>query len=115
MKVFLFFLIMIACTVIANIFMKIGASGMDASLGGFLARLFSWRVIVGLSFFVTSAMIYLIILSKVPLSVAQSFAAAQFIAVILTSWIILSEPITPMQWMGMALIAAGIGVVGLAR
>lgn len=115
MKIALAFLVMIACTVIANLFMKMGASGMDASAGGFLARLFSWRVIIGLGFFGASAMIYLIILSRVPLSLAQSFAAAQFIAVILASWIILAEPIGPGQWFGMGLIALGIAVAGLAR
>ncbi len=108
-------LAMIVCTVIANLFMKIGASAGDTSASGFLARLFSVRVLIGLGFFGTSAMIYLIILSRVPLSVAQSFAAAQFCAVILASWIILAEPIGPVQWLGMALIALGIGIVGLSR
>lgn len=115
MKIALTFLVMIACTVVANLFMKTGVTGMEAGIGGFLSRLFSWRVIIGLSFFGTSAMIYLVILSRIPLSVAQSFAAAQFVAVILASWIILAEPIGPGQWFGMGLIALGIAVVGLAR
>lgn len=115
MKIALTFLVMIACTVIANLFMKTGATGMEAGIGGFLSRLFSWRVIIGLSFFGTSAMIYLVILSWIPLSVAQSFAAAQFVAVILASWIILAEPIAAIQWIGMGLIAVGIAVVGWGR
>ena len=115
MKMALAFFIMIACTVVANLLIKMGASGMEASAGGFLARLFSWPVIIGLGFFGASLMIYLAILSRVPLSVAQSFAAAQFIAVILASWLILAEPIGSGQWAGMGLIALGIAVVGLAR
>lgn len=115
MKIALTFLTMIACTVVANLLMKIGASGMDAGAAGFMARLFSWRVMLGLSVFGASAMLYLLILSWIPLSVAQSFAAAQFIAVILASWIILAEPIAAMQWLGMGLIAIGIAVVGWGR
>ena len=115
MKIPLTFLAMIACTVVANLFLKTGATGMEAGIGGFLSRLFSWRVIIGLSFFGSSAMIYMVILSWIPLSVAQSFAAAQFVAVILASWIILAEPIAGIQWIGMGLIAIGIAVVGWGR
>lgn len=115
MKIALSFLVMIACTVVANLFMKMGATGMEAGVDNFLSRLFSWRIIVGLSFFGTAAMIYMVILSWVPLSVAQSFAAAQFVAVILASWIILAEPIAGTQWFGMVLIAAGITIVGWER
>jgi drug/metabolite transporter (DMT)-like permease len=115
MKILLTFVAMISCTVIANVLMKMGASGMEAGSSGFVAKLFSWRVILGLSFFGSAAMIYLVILSWIPLSVAQSFTAAQFIAVILASWIILAEPIAGVQWFGMGLIAIGIAVVGWGR
>lgn len=112
MRIFLTFLAMISCTVIANLLMKMGASGMDAGAAGFIARLFSWRVMLGLGFFGTAAMIYLVILSWIPLNVAQSFAAAQFVAVILASSFVLSEPINSVQWVGITCIAFGIAVVG---
>jgi drug/metabolite transporter (DMT)-like permease len=112
MKIILTFILMISCTVIANLLMKTGASGMEAGFAGFLARLITWKVLLGLTFFGTSAMLYLLILGWLPLSVAQSFAAAQFVAVILASWIILAESITVMQLMGMCLITLGIAVVG---
>lgn len=115
MKIALSFFGMITCTVIANLFMKMGASGMEAGSVGFFSRLISWRVIVGLSFYGAAAMLYLVILSWLPLNVAQSFAAAQFIAVIMASWIILAEPIAAMQWFGMCLIGIGIAMVGWSR
>ena len=48
-----------------------------------------------------------------PLNIAQSFAAIQFIAVILASTLVLSEPIAIPRWIGIALIAIGIVIVGL--
>lgn len=112
MKIVLTFVTMIAFTVIANLLMKLGATGMDAGTAGFIARLFSWRVLLGLGFFGTAAMLYLIILSWVPLNVAQSFAAAQFVAVVLASSVVLSEPINSAQWIGIVCIAVGIAIVG---
>jgi len=115
MKITLTFLVMIACTVVANLLMKIGASGMDAGTAGFMARLFSWRVLLGLGFFGTAAMLYLLILSWIPLNVAQSFTAAQFVAVILASSFVLSEPIGGVQWVGITCIALGIAIVGWSQ
>ncbi len=112
MKIVLTFMAMITCTVIANLFMKMGATGLDVGGAGFIDRLFSTRVLLGLGFFGTSAIFYLIILSWIPLNVAQSFAAAQFVAVILASSFILSEPINGVQWTGIACIAFGIAIVG---
>ncbi len=115
MKVIVTFILMISCTVIANLLMKTGASGMEPGFAGFLSRLMAWRVLLGLTFFGTSAMLYLLILSWLPLGVAQSFAAAQFIAVILASWLILAESISIGQWIGMCLISIGIAVVGWGK
>ena len=62
-----------------------------------------------------AACFYILILQWLPLNVAQSFAAAQFIAVILASSWFLSEPIEPSQWLGIGLIALGIVVVGWSQ
>jgi undecaprenyl phosphate-alpha-L-ara4N flippase subunit ArnE len=62
-----------------------------------------------------AACFYILVLQWLPLNVAQSFAAAQFIAVILASTWILSEPIGPGQWLGITLIAVGIAIVGWSQ
>ena len=112
MKIVIIFILMISCTVIANLLMKTGVSGMEEGSAGYLSRLLSWRVLLGFGFFGTSALLYLMVLSWLPLGVAQSFVAAQFIAVIFSSWLILSEPISAGQFVGMCLIMLGIVVVG---
>lgn len=114
MKTIVMFLAMVSCTVIANLLLKTGATADEVRQSG-LAGLLNWRVGVGLVAFAAAALIYLLLLRSIPLNVAQSFMAAQFIAIILASAVVLSEPIGPGQWVGIALIALGIAVVGWTR
>lgn len=113
MKVVLVLVAMITFTVIANLLLKTGA--VAGGPGGPITNLINWRVVLGLASFGTAACFYIVILQWLPLNVAQSFAAAQFVAVILASAILLSEPIGPAQWVGIALIASGIAVVGWSQ
>jgi drug/metabolite transporter (DMT)-like permease len=114
MKIFLMFVAMIGCTVAANLLLKTGASSV-APVPGQLSHLLNWRVFLGLVSFGSAACFYVVILQWLPLNVAQSFTAAQFIAVILASAWVLSEPIGPLQWLGITFIALGIAVVGWSQ
>lgn len=114
MKIVLTFLAMITFTVLANLLLKTGATAGDSSQGQ-LYHLLNGRIILGLCSFGLAACFYILVLQWLPLNVAQSFAAAQFIAVILASAWILSEPIGPVQWLGITLIALGIAVVGWSQ
>ncbi len=109
MKIVLTYLAMISLTVIANLLLKTGAVAEDATKWfGFLNI---W-IIGGLAAFGTSALFYILVLKWLPLHVAQSFAAMQFIAVILASSLVLQEPITPLRWIGIVIIFIGILVIG---
>lgn len=112
-KALLVFLAMISFTVAANLLLKTGA--VAGGPGQQLAHLLNWRVALGLASFGLAACFYIVILQWLPLNVAQSFAAAQFIAVILASTWLLSEPIGFSQWLGISLIAIGIAVVGWSQ
>ncbi len=112
MKTFLVAAGMIAFTVIANLLLKTGAvMGREAG-GEWWTQLANWRVAAGFGSFAVAALFYTVLLRTVPLNVAQSFTAAQFIAIVLASALVLAEPITGIRWVGMALIAGGIVVVG---
>lgn len=114
MKIALAFVAMIGFTVMANLLMKTGADEL-AIPGPLIERLQSWKLVLGLASFGVAALIYVLILGWLPLNVAQSFAAAQFIAVILASRLVLGEPIGAAQWTGIVMIAGGIAVVGWSR
>ena len=113
MRIFISFVIMISLTVTANLLLKSGAVAPRVGAGDWLG-LVNWRVVAGLGTFALSAVFYLSILTKLPLNVAQSFAAFQFVAVILAAWLILGEPIGTLRAAGIALIGCGIFLVGLS-
>ena len=104
------FLAMICLTVLANVFMKLGAS--DDEETRWLFGLAGTQTLVGVTFFGLALVCYAWLLRYVPLNVAQSLMAVQFIAVILASAGILSEPIPLLRRVGIALIACGILLIG---
>jgi drug/metabolite transporter (DMT)-like permease len=112
LRIFAVLVAMISCTVAGNIFLKRGAQ--DAQRAADFAGWFSRNFAAGLLFFGLATVLYAFILRTLPLNVAQSLASAQFISVILASSLFLSESISPMRWLGIAMIAAGILIVGVS-
>lgn len=53
---------------------------------------------------------WLLLLRELPLSVAYPFVALAFFIVPLLSWLLLGEAISSSQWLGAALIVAGVWV-----
>jgi drug/metabolite transporter (DMT)-like permease len=109
-KLVIAFLIMISCTVAANLLMKVGA--MTPAAERIFFELIGWKTFLGIFIFGCAAVIYAWLLHWLPLNVVQAFAAAQFVAVILASAIVLSESIPVARWIGILLIASGIVLVG---
>lgn len=102
---------MISFTVAANLLLKTGAVSGESAQGS-ITHLLNWRILLGLFCFGMAACFYILILRWLPLNVAQSFTAVQFIAIIFASAWLLSEPIGPTQWVGITFIALGISIVG---
>ncbi|SIR20246.1 EamA family transporter [Bosea sp. TND4EK4] len=104
---------MISCTVAANLLLKRGAMAESAS-SSLLSSLLEPGIIFGFLFFGAAAVLYAWVLRTLPLNIAQSLAAAQFVSVIVASSLILSEPIPLVRWLGIAFIGIGILIVGLS-
>jgi len=100
---------MILATVLGNILLRVGA-GPEQSR--WLLGVFGNTNLIGIASFGITLLIYSWLLRSIPLNVAQSLSAAQFIAVILASAFVLAEPISAARWFGIALIAGGILAVG---
>ena len=110
MKTIIAVVAMISCTVAANLLLKVGA--MVPVSERIFFELVSWKMILGIFVFGCAALIYAWLLHWLPLNVVQSFAAAQFVAVILASAVVLSESIPLIRWIGILLITSGIVLVG---
>lgn len=111
MKLFFYYIFMIALTVVANLLLKTGVA-MPSAPDGIFSKLLNVRVFLGLASFGFAALFYMLILTKFPLNVAQSFATVQFVAVILASSFVLGEPIGALRWIGICMISVGILLVG---
>ncbi|HEX4332035.1 MAG TPA: EamA family transporter [Usitatibacter sp.] len=115
MKTALTIAAMITFTVTANLLLKTGAVlGREAG-GAWWEQLLNWRIVAAFAAFAVAVLFYTLVLRDVPLNVAQSFTAAQFVAIVLASALVLDEPITGMRWAGMAMIACGIAIVGWSQ
>jgi multidrug transporter EmrE-like cation transporter len=101
-------LAMILCTVAANLLMKLGSQDAPSPL---LLGLVSWRTVLGLATFGLGGLFYAAALRFLPLNLAQSYAAAQFVAVILASRLVLGETVPAARWLGISMIMIGIIIV----
>jgi len=69
----------------------------------------------GLGCYAVALLMYLGILSRVPLNVATSIASLNFVAVLLASRVVLGEPIPPLRVLGFGCILAGMYIVALTQ
>lgn len=70
-----------------------------------------WAV-VGVLLYAVSAIFWLIVLSRVDLSVAYPMVAAGYVFVVFYSWIFFGERVKWFTWVGLFLIVVGVIVTG---
>lgn len=70
------------------------------------------QVLMGLGLFGLSAVTWLIVLSRVPLSFAYPFAGLVYVLTTVFARFVLKEPVPSLRWFGIALIIIGIITVG---
>jgi multidrug transporter EmrE-like cation transporter len=77
------------------------------------ARMFSNPfVILGFASYGVSSIVYLMALSRLDLSVAYPMVGIGYVLVVLLSWLVLREPVSPLRWLGALLIFAGVWLLG---
>jgi multidrug transporter EmrE-like cation transporter len=65
----------------------------------------------GLGMFGISAIAWMVVLSRVPLSFAYPFAAITYVMILLFDHFVLKEPVAPLRWGGVACIVAGLFLI----
>ena len=68
-------------------------------------------VLLGFLVFGLSSILWLVVLSRINVSVAYPFVSLTYFLVLLLSWLFLGEKITLLQWGGVMLIWLGLFVV----
>ena len=112
----LLFVASIGCDVAGQIFFKLGADRVpdvsQGSAGSFAHTLLTNRFLqAGLAIYAVEMVIWLRILSEVPISIAFPIASLNFLGVALASWWLLGERLGDMQWAGAGLVTIGVALV----
>ena len=70
-------------------------------------------VIVAYGFFFLSTILTMLALSHIPLSISPVFDSMSYVLVPLLGWLVLREPVTRRQFVGMLVILAGVVLFNL--
>lgn len=79
------------------------------------AALTTWQVWIGFGAFGASSVLWLVTLSRLPLSTAYPFVSMSYVLILVTSVILLDERPSLLSWLGSGLIVVGIFTVGLGQ
>jgi multidrug transporter EmrE-like cation transporter len=94
---------------------QVGRIGRASQLGDTILRAAKEpRLWLGLTLFGVSAMFWLVVLSRVRLSVAYPFVGISYILIVGFARFILHEHVPPLRWVGVCVIALGITIIGFS-
>jgi len=77
-------------------------------LGNFIKIFSNPMVILGLFFYFSSALVWLVVLSKEKLSFVYPLVAASYVITVFLSKVILKENVPTLRWLGLTVIVVGI-------
>lgn len=69
---------------------------------------------VGLALFGISALFWLVVLSRVDLSLAYPFVGISYVVVVALGRFFFHEHVPPLRWIGVSVIAVGIALIGIS-
>ena len=90
---------------------KLSASSVAVLVNGFLRALMNPFVIGGIGLYAMSALIWLMVLSRVELSFAYPLVSIGYIAVVLLSRVLFHEHVTGVRIAGALVICAGVFLI----
>jgi multidrug transporter EmrE-like cation transporter len=115
----LLILLSILIAIGGQVLLKVGMNQISSaeiiSLNGaksfFLAVLKSPKVMTGLFLYGLSAIVWLIILSRVDLSFAYPMIGISYIFMLVISKFLLNEHVSPLRWIGAVVISIGVVII----
>ncbi|MEK4061086.1 MULTISPECIES: EamA family transporter [Paenibacillus] len=97
-----------------QILFKLGLGKMGGvSLDNAWKALFNLYIIAGLFLYVFATLIWFVVLSRIPLSVAYPVQSIAYVLGLLAALFIFNEPVTLIKWVGMAVIMVGVLIIAV--
>ncbi|MBI4305706.1 MAG: hypothetical protein HY678_05240 [Chloroflexi bacterium] len=115
----LLLLVVVALTATAHLLLKIGmdrvgaveVSDLKTPLTTVRAIISSPAILVAIPIYAASFAGWIVVISRLKLSVAYPGLGMMYALIPLLSWIVLKESVSALQWAGIALIVGGVLVV----
>ncbi|HUW14522.1 MAG TPA: EamA family transporter [Anaerolineae bacterium] len=85
---------------------------LDRFAGTMGQALSNGYVLAGIAAYSVSAILWLVLLSRLPLSYVYPAISLGYVVVVLISWAVLREDIPPLRWLGVLAICIGVYLVG---
>lgn len=115
--VYLLLILSISLSVAGQILLKYGVMNLPAFMSGHALSFFSRvaaspLVWLGLFVYAVSAAIWLIVISRLPLSFAYPILSTGYVAVVLLSAALFGEALSVWKIISVVLITVGVGILG---
>ena len=114
----IYIMISVVAGAIGQILLKKGMGSMGPltltlnQLGSVLWRIgTNPYVIVGLAIYVSGTVFWLTALSRVDLSYAYPFASLSYVIMLIASWLLFKENITPLRLLGSLIVCVGVFLI----
>lgn len=78
------------------------------------AVVFNPYVLAGLTCYVVSVALWLMVLSRVEVSYAYPLLSVGYIVTALAGWLVFGESMTPVRWAGISVICCGVWLITLS-
>lgn len=117
MKDMLLIVFSVSLAALGQLLLKLGmikvgrVSGLASAPSMILNALLNPIIISGLAVFGISALSWLVVLSRVKLSIAYPMVSLGYVAVVFFSWLIFKESVKPVTIMGCLAIAVGVFLI----
>ena len=109
----------VALNVCGHVFLKVGMNqvgpiGSRSIIEFALGAISNFSVLLGLAGYVSSVAGYIVVLSRTQLSIAYPILMSSgYGLVVLVSFLWLKEPFSPIKWVGILMILAGVVIIGV--
>jgi multidrug transporter EmrE-like cation transporter len=115
-EIILLLAISIACDVFGQLAFKLGADRLPETgpvgLPAFVLRLVAEPFLLGgIAIYAVEFIVWIRVLALVPLGIAFPIASLNILGIVLAGRAFLGEPVSRKQWVGTALITAGVAIV----
>lgn len=103
---------------VAQLLLKAGTNALGVlsltrdTWAGVLGRIaFEPHVVAGLACYVVSVLVWILGLSRVPVSIAYPMLSLGYVANAIAAYYLFGEAVTSMRWLGIGFIIAGVWIV----